>query len=230
MALGNTPLAETTISVEASKSYTFGLWFKAGDGSVVDLQGSEVRFVATSGPTRRGSEVLSLVGVPVLGQPDMVQFQFQAADLALAPNPYAYDVTLVTPTGYSVPILKGLLEVGANSDEDISNSYSDVSTSADVIVTLVGNDVVQVTVERVDGLFNLVKELLEDFQMKLAAAEANLQQQVVAAGASASNAANSADELRGWMASVGFPFWKGTQAQYDALATKDPNVLYLIIA
>jgi hypothetical protein len=25
-------------------------------------------------------------------------------------------------------------------------------------------------------------------------------------------------------------FWKGTQAQYDAIGTKDPNTLYLITA
>jgi hypothetical protein len=24
------------------------------------------------------------------------------------------------------------------------------------------------------------------------------------------------------------PFWSGTQAQYDAIATKDPNILYCV--
>jgi hypothetical protein len=25
------------------------------------------------------------------------------------------------------------------------------------------------------------------------------------------------------------PFWSGTQAEYDALATKDPSVLYVVV-
>ena len=230
MALGNTPRRETNIAVEANKSYSFGIWFKTVDGTPVDLTGSELRFVATESAYHSGAEVISLVAIPMLDQPDMQQFEFQAEDLALTPGSYSYDVTLVPPSGYSIPILKGQLEIGTNSDQDISNTFSDVSTGTDVIVQLNGTDVVEVTVERVDGLFMLVKELLEDFRAEIAAAQASMDAKVAAAAASAQIASDKAAQLEGWFNSVGFPFWKGTQAEYDAIPVKDPNVLYLIVA
>ena len=230
MALGNTPRRETNIAVEANKSYSFGIWLKTAEGTPVDLTGSELRFVATENAYHNGAEVISLVAIPMLDQPDMQQFEFQAEDLAFTPGSYSYDVTLVPPSGYSIPILKGQLEIGTNSDQDISNTFSDVSTGTDVIVQLNGTDVVEVTVERVDGLFMLVKELLEDFRAEIAAAQASMDAKVAAAAASAQIASDKAAQLEGWFNSVGFPFWKGTQAEYDAIPVKDPNVLYLIVA
>ena len=230
MALGNTPRRETNIAVEANKSYAFGVWFKSVDETSIDLTDSVLRFVATENAYHTGAEVISKVAVPMLDQPDMQQFEFQAEDLALDAGSYAYDITLIPPSGYSIPILKGQLEVGANSDLDTDNVFTDISTGTDIIVDLAGTDVVEVTIERVDGLFMLVKELLEDFRAEIAAAQASMDAKVAAAAASAQIASDKAAQLEGWFNSVGFPFWKGTQAQYDALAVKDPNVLYLIIA
>lgn len=230
MALGNTPRRETNIAVEANKSYAFGVWFKSADETPIDLTDSVLRFVATENAYHTGAEVISKVAVPMLDQPDMQQFEFQAEDLALDAGSYAYDITLIPPSGYSIPILKGQLEVGANSDLDTDNVYTDISTGTDIIVDLAGTDVVEVTIERVDGLFMLVKELLEDFRAEIAAAQASMDAKVAAAAASAQIASDKAAQLEGWFNSVGFPFWKGTQAEYDAIPVKDPNVLYLIVA
>ena len=230
MALGNTPRLETNIAVEANKSYAFGMWLKTTDGTPVDLAGSELRFVATEGAYHTGLEVLTKTAVPMLNNSDMQQFEFQARELALTPGTYSYDVTLVPPSGYSIPLLKGQLEIGSNSDSAVSNTYTDVSTGTDVIVQLHGTDVVEVTIERVDGLFMLVRELILDFREELAAAQQQMITIAAAAAASAQEAADQATELRGWFNSVGFPFWKGTQAQYDALPAVDPNTLYLIVA
>lgn len=230
MALGNTPRRETNIAVEANKSYAFGVWFKSADETPIDLTDSVLRFVATENAYHTGAEVISKVAVPMLDQPDMQQFEFQAEDLALAAGSYAYDITLIPPSGYSIPILKGQLEVGANSDLDTDNVFTDISTGTDIIVDLAGTDVVEVTIERVDGLFMLVKELLEDFRAEIAAAQASMDAKVAAAAASAQIASDKAAQLEGWFNSVGFPFWKGTQAEYDAIPVKDPNVLYLIVA
>ena len=71
MALGNTPRRETNIAVEANKSYSFGIWFKTAEGTPVDLTGSELRFVATENAYHNGAEVISLVAIPMLDQPDM---------------------------------------------------------------------------------------------------------------------------------------------------------------
>lgn len=230
MALGNTPRRETNIAVEANKSYAFGVWFKSADETPIDLTDSVLRFVATENAYHTGAEVISKVAVPMLDQPDMQQFEFQAEDLALDAGSYAYDITLIPPSGYSIPILKGQLEVGANSDLDTDNVFTDISTGTDIIVDLAGTDVVEVTIERVDGLFMLVKELLEDFRAEIAAAQASMDAQIAAAAASAQIASDKAAQLEGWFNSVGFPFWKGTQAEYDAIPVKDPNVLYLIVA
>jgi hypothetical protein len=230
MALGNTPRRETNIAVEANKSYAFGVWFKSADNTPIDLTDSVLRFVATENAYHTGAEVISKVAVPMLDQPDMQQFEFQAEDLALDAGSYAYDITLIPPSGYSIPILKGQLEVGANSDLDTDNVFTDISTGTDIIVDLAGTDVVEVTIERVDGLFMLVKELLEDFRAEIAAAQASMDAKVAAAAASAQIASDKAAQLEGWFNSVGFPFWKGTQAEYDAIPVKDPNVLYLIVA
>jgi hypothetical protein len=230
MALGNTPRRETNIAVEANKSYAFGVWFKSADETPIDLTDSVLRFVATENAYHTGAEVISKVAVPMLDQPDMQQFEFQAEDLALDAGSYAYDITLIPPSGYSIPILKGQLEVGANSDLDTDNVFTDISTGTDIIVDLAGTDVVDVTIERVDGLFMLVKELLEDFRAEIAAAQASMDAKVAAAAASAQIASDKAAQLEGWFNSVGFPFWKGTQAEYDAIPVKDPNVLYLIVA
>lgn len=230
MALGNTPRRETNIAVEANKSYAFGVWFKSADETPIDLTDSVLRFVATENAYHTGAGVISKVAVPMLDQPDMQQFEFQAEDLALDAGSYAYDITLIPPSGYSIPILKGQLEVGANSDLDTDNVFTDISTGTDIIVDLAGTDVVEVTIERVDGLFMLVKELLEDFRAEIAAAQASMDAKVAAAAASAQIASDKAAQLEGWFNSVGFPFWKGTQAEYDAIPVKDPNVLYLIVA
>lgn len=231
MALGNTPRRETNIAVEANKSFAFGVWFKAADGTPIDLTGSTLRFVAAEQGQRGGREVLSVNAVSDVNNPNMLYFQFQADDLALTAGSYSYDVTLIPPSGYSTPVLKGQLEIGSNTDQDTSNIYgSGVNTGTDLIVLLEDRDVVEVTIERVDGLFMLITEVIKDFRDDLAAAQTAMDAQVAAAAASAQIASSKAAQLEDWFKSVGFPFWKGTQAQYDAIPSKDPNVLYLIIA
>jgi hypothetical protein len=231
MAFGNTPRRETNIAVEANKSFAFGILFKAQDGTPVDLSTSTLRFVAAELGHRGGNEVLSVVASTMDENAAMQQFEFQAEDLALPPGSYPYDVTLIPESGYSTPILKGTLEIGSNTDVDTSNVYtSDVTTGSNVTVYLNQHDLVEVTIERVDGLFMLVQELIKDFRDEVIGWQTGILASVDAAAASSTDAAYQADLLRGWFNSVGFPFWKGTQAEYDALPTKDPNVLYLITA
>lgn len=230
MALGNTPRRETNFTVEMNKSFSFSIWFKAADDTPVDLSNAELRFVAGEMAHRGGNEVLVATAV-MTDLPGMMQFDFQAEDLAIDPGSYAYDVTLIPESGYSTPILKGVFEVGTNTDEYVENVYtSEVSTGSDITVYLNEHDVVEVTVERVDGLFVLTQELISDFRDEIAAAQVTLAASADAAAESAQQAFTSADELRHWFNTVGFPFWKGSQAQYDAIPVKNPDVLYLITA
>lgn len=229
MALGNTPRTETNIFVEASKSYAFGIWFKAADGTTVDVSECTLRFVATNNAFRTGIEILNIEAVPVLDNSAMMQFEFQAEDLALDSGSYAYDVTLIPESGYSIPILKGQLEVTANADQAIDNSYTTIGAGTDLIVTLASSKVVEVTIERVDGLFMQAQELVVDFQSEFETTQSQLEALVAAAAASAQDATAQADLVREWFGAVGFPFWKGTQAEYDALPEHNPLHLYLIV-
>ena len=227
MGLGNTPRRETNIAVEASKSYLLGLYFKTPDNTPVDLTDCIIRFVATDPPQRGSSEVLSLIAImdePTLG---LAQFKFQAADLTLEPGSYAYDVTLVPPTGYSTPILKGYLEIGSNTDLDDSNVYTDINVTSDITVTFAQGDNVTIEIERVDGMYLVVSNLIEDFTVAMDAEVAAAAASAQAALVSENQAEGYRNEMQTWLNNAGFPFWKGTQAEYDAL-DKKAEVLYLI--
>jgi hypothetical protein len=229
VALGNTPNRETSISVEASKSYAFGVRFVDTEDIPISVEGAVVRFVATEPVYQGASEVLNIEARHVLDTAGFVQFEFQAEDLALDPGSYAYDITLIPESGYSTPLLKGSLNVGLNTDTDISNVYTGLNVGSDVTVTLSSGDIIEIVLERVDGLYLVVTRLIEDFtedmeeQVALAAAEADR------STAEASRAELARTEMTDWLAATGFPFWKGTQAEYNAIDPKNPQVLYLIV-
>ena len=231
MALGNTPRRETNIAVEASKSYVLGLMFqqRANEDTPepVDLTNCIVRLVATDPPSRGSTEVLSILATIDQPETGLAQFKFQAADLTLEPGSYAYDVTLIPESGYSTPILKGYIDVGSNTDLDDSNVYGNLNITSDITVIMAEHDSITIEIERVDGMFLVVTNLIEDFSE-------DMQEQVDAAAASAQAALNSANqaqayaaEMQEWLDNNGFPFWKGTQAQYNALSPKY-EILYLI--
>ena len=227
MALGNTPRRETNIAVEASKSYALGLHFVSEDGEPVDLTDCVIRFVATEPPHRGSTEVLSLVAELTTPEAGLAYFKFQASDLTLQVGSYTYDVTLIPPSGYSSPILKGYLEIGPNTDLDDSNVYTDLNFTSDITVQIGQGDSITIVIERVDGMFLVVSKLIEEFR-------AEMQVQVDAAAGSAQASLNSAnlsasyaDEMRVWLDNAGYPFWKGTQAEYDSISRKR-EVLYLI--
>lgn len=227
MALGNTPRKETSFYVEASKSYAFGIRFQDADHKPLDLTDCQVRLVATESAYPSGVEVLSVLAVSTDPTTGLAQFNLQADDLALDPGAYPYDVTLIPPTGYSTPILKGYIEIGSNTDQDSSNTYTNIQVGSEVTAVLENGDLIEITIERVDGMYLLVTSIISDFAEAMAA-------EVEKAAGSASDAADSAElaagyaeEMQAWLDNAGFPFWKGTQAEYDALTPKR-EVLYLI--
>jgi hypothetical protein len=229
VALGNTPRRETNIAVEASKSYALGLRFIMNDGEPVDLTDCTIRFVATEPPQRGSLEVLSVLAEVEFPASGLSVFKFQASDLTLEPGQYAYDVTLIPPSGYSSPILKGYLEIGSNTDLDDSNVYDALNASTDITAIFDEHDHITIEIERVDGMFLVVSKLIDEFtvdmQAQVDAAAASAQ----AAQSSANMAAQHRDSMQAWLNNAGFPFWKGTQAQYDAISPKKSEVLYLIV-
>lgn len=228
MALGNTPRRETTISVEASKSYAFGMHFIDEEKLPLDLTGCELRLVAAEAPHVGGTEVINLLATSDAPATGFAQFNFQAADLELEPGSYAYDVTLLPPTGYSSPIIKGYIEVGSNMDLDTDNVYSGVQVGSDITVTFGPSEVIEITIERVDGLYMVVKELIKDFSEAMAAEVEKASDFADAAAESAVLSERHNDEMQVWLDNAGFPFWKGTYAEYQSITPKQ-EVLYLIV-
>jgi hypothetical protein len=219
VALGNTPRRETNIAVEASKSYALGMHFVMEDGEPVDLSDCILRFVATEPPQRGSSEVLNLIATIEAATQGLALFRFQAADLTLEAGNYAYDVTLIPPSGYSSPILKGYLEIGGNTDLDDTNVFTQLNTTSDITVMLEHGDVVQIVVERVDGMFLVVSALIEDFSDQMDVEVAKAAASAQSALESANLAAAHAGSMQVWLDNAGYPFWKGTQAEYEALTT-----------
>lgn len=228
MAIGNTPRRETNFQLDASKSYAFSIRFLDMTGATLDLTGATVRLVAARPANQGGSEILDLEAVDANKAEGWVQFQFQAEDLALAVGAYPYDVTLIPVSGYSTPIIKGYLEIGANTDVDTSNTYEFVPPVSEVTAVLNGGDLINVTIERIDGLYTETVQLINDFTTAMDAEVTAAQGHATAAAGSASDAQLAADELRDWLTDIGFPFWTGTMAEYLALGDPSPNVLYII--
>lgn len=229
MALGNTPRRETNIALEASKSYVLGLQFRDASDKPIDLDDSIVRIVVAEGSRAGHLEVLSKEATYVGGSLGLVQFRFQAQDLALDPGSYPYDVTLVAASGFSTPVLKGYFEIGPNADADDSNQFEHIFTGSDISVIVEQGDLIEIRIERVDGLFTLAEQMILDFNETLEGQTAVLDAAVVRATQEADRSGGYASELRAWMAAVGFPFWQGTQAQYDNIPAPDPLILYLIV-
>lgn len=233
MALGNTPRRETNIAVEASKSYVLGLHFvqqsenESDAPFPLDLTGCEVRFVMAEPPQRGNTEVLTLLAVIDQPTTGLAQLRFQASDLSIESTSYAYDVTLIPPSGYSTPILKGYVEVGSNTDLYDANVYTELNITSDITVEVVGHDTVTIIIERVDGMFLVVTELIENFTADMAVQVAAATDAAQSALVSSNEAEGFADEMRVWLNNAGFPFWKGTQAEFATVIQK-PEVLYLI--
>jgi hypothetical protein len=226
--ISNSPRQETPILVEANKSFAFGILFKESSGAYLDLTGCTVRIVVAKTGRRGGAEMLAQDAIVLYPKGGLVQFRFQADDLALPPGEYPYDVTLVSSLGYSVPVLKGTFEVASNVDLNADNVYGDIHPQTDVTVRLMDRNVVSITIERVDGMLSAVLDLVEK-------ADARFQGYLAQAAASATTATKASTKVAAdiathttWLSSIGFPFWKGTKAEYDALGAPDPRVLYLI--
>ena len=107
-ALGNSPRQHTTLTLEARKSYAFGLKFlHRSSKQPVDITGAMVRLTASNGT----QQILDVDAQVLDAELGLVQFNLQAAQLDLTPAEYPFAVTLVSGTGYSTLVLKGSIDL-----------------------------------------------------------------------------------------------------------------------
>lgn len=161
--LGNTPRRHTILTLEAAKSFAFGMQFRTVQRDYVDLTDCTVRFVMDNPQHLGGATLLDVTSEdldPVLG---LTQFNLQALDLDRAPGSYPFCVVLVSQHGYSTVILKGEVEILENTDIGATAfSYEGINPSTNMAVYMENGGMVEVVVESLDGMYVQVSELISD--------------------------------------------------------------------
>ena len=149
--LGNTPVQRINIQLESDKSFALFLRFADAEGNAEDTTSATVRLVAVQPQHQGGAVALTATAVEEDHAQGRVKFLLQASDLDLEPGSYPYDITLVTESEYSIPVLKGELLIGSNTDADTSNIYSDVDPGSELLVTLSNGNTVDVCLNNLPG-------------------------------------------------------------------------------
>lgn len=146
--LGNTPRSYTLFRLDRAKSFAFEVRFVDEDGVAADMTGAVVRMVVEQPDYLGGAEVINATADMTNAEGGRALFALQATDTDLDPETYALDITVVADSGYSVPIVKGGVEIVFNVDDDTSNVYSGPNLTSGIEVVLSGTDIIQV---RLDG-------------------------------------------------------------------------------
>ena len=148
--LTNTPQQQLQFDLERRKSYSFRCVLLNTDRSPLNLTNCKLRFVmkareydddlydTTNVIVNHEARILS----PEFGE---ATFAFQAAELDVAPGAYNYAIVLWTKDGYSVVVVKGIVNLHANTDSaSMTKRYTTNSADAALELTLRGNDVVNI--------------------------------------------------------------------------------------
>jgi hypothetical protein len=186
------------MTLEARKSFALGLNFKrATSGAALDLTGATVRMVLAQPAHRGGTVLMTKTAQAVSLAQGAVQVELQAVDLDLAAGEYPFDITLVSANGYSSPVMKGVVDVRSNVDLDTTGTYTGINPSTSLAVSVEQGNVVEVHVDKVDGLYVVVSTMIADFdtqmQAKLQAAGVSEDNAAAWAGAAADSAAAASD-------------------------------------
>ena len=157
MSLGNTPSRHHGFQLEQFKSFAFLMKFHLKE--VVDdvylpysLVGATVRLVVRAPEYQGGDVLLEIVGVPVDAAAGTVRFSLQAADLSMDPDDYPYDITLITESEYSTPVMKGVFTVGSNTDTNSDNVFDFTSPGTEIDVEIHNGATVNVGIKNPDFL------------------------------------------------------------------------------
>jgi hypothetical protein len=188
--LSNTPRSETVVTVEARKSFAFGIQFLYSSNSTpIDITGATVRMVVSL-PRRLGGTIAIDRDATILNGPlGLAQIALQADDLDFAEDEYPFSVTLVSALGYSTLILKGVLDLRDNTEhESTGATYADINPSTNLAAYLRDNNLVTVKIDHVDGLYAVVTDLIVE-------ATATLEDLVERAEAAANLALATAGQL-----------------------------------
>lgn len=193
--LGNTPRSQTVLLLEQRKSYALGLRFidRSANDDPLDITGVTIRCVVSL-PQRYGGTVAVTKTATILDGPlGLAQVSFQALDLDLETGEHPFTITFVPASGYSTTVIKGVIDIQPSVDPSTAGTYADINPSTNLAAYIEEGDVVEVTVDKVDGLYVVVSQMILDFDDQLDEYLAAIQVFRDAAAASATAAAGSAN-------------------------------------
>lgn len=163
--LTNSPTQTLALDLERRKSYSFRCVVLNNERSPLDLSGCIARFVMKEAEYDGDlydmtNLIVNSEGVIASPESGEISFSFQAAELDGPPGEYNYSVVLWTADGFSIVLLKGVLNLHPNTESlSVTRTYSAGTANAAVEVVLRGNDVIEVianTVPQGAGGSNIV--------------------------------------------------------------------------
>lgn len=163
--LTNSPTQTLALDLERRKSYSFRCVVLNNERSPLDLSGCVARFVMKEAEYDGDlydmtNLIVNSEGVIASPESGEISFSFQAAELDGPPGEYNYSVVLWTADGFSIVLLKGVLNLHPNTESlSVTRTYSAGTANAAVEIVLRGNDVIEVianTVPQGAGGSNIV--------------------------------------------------------------------------
>lgn len=150
--LSNSPQQQLVMDLERRKSYSFRVVIMNADRSPMNLSDCTLRFVMKAASfdddlfdtTNQIINCEAQIDSPELGE---ATFSFQAAELDAVPGEYNYTIVMWTKTGFSVVVVKGILNLHPNTESASAlHTYSPGSTDGALEITMRGSDVVNIVV------------------------------------------------------------------------------------
>lgn len=141
--LRNTPPARTLLRLEARKSFSFSLRLVDSESRPVDVTGCTFTIVAKPYPlvVADPTDALNIIANDTAEIVDAVdghvKFDLQASDTSVTVGEYPFVITMRTPAGYSIVLVKGTLEILENPEyASTGTTYIDenVSTALEVLL------------------------------------------------------------------------------------------------
>ena len=156
--LTNSPLQSLTLDVERRKSFSFRVNVLAADRTPLDLTGATLRLVAKN--FEYDDDLYDTTNIFVNSTAEVVApetgvgvFPLQAAEVDQTPGEYHYSIVLWTYDGFSVTLVKGLLNILATTESaSVQHSYTSGSATAAAEFMLRGSQVVAVVASTMRGI------------------------------------------------------------------------------
>ena len=144
---GNSPRRFVVLPLEARRSFAFRVVFRDSEtGATIDMTGATLRFVMAAPDYRGGAELVNVAALTTEVAAGEFQFELQASHLDQTADEYPFVLTLVTSSGYSTSVVKGVVNLLDNADTDATAVYSGIDTDTGLEVYLSAGTTVRIAV------------------------------------------------------------------------------------